>query len=90
MLTCDTFFVVVILLQSQVIQPGNAGRHDIFQKNFATQFWNQEFYAKICVNHDTSQFATKEHKCFEMAQLVPKEHINLSKCEYLSHIYAQK
>ena len=37
------------------------------------QFWKQEFYAKKRVNRNISQFATKEHKCFKMAQFSPKE-----------------
>ena len=43
-------------------------RHDICQKkNYATAVLGTRILRKKRVNHDISQFATKEHKWFKMA-----------------------
>ena len=40
----------------------------IFVKKFTRpQFWEEEFYAKKCVNRNISQFATKQRKWSKMA-----------------------
>ena len=54
------------LLQSFYVI-GQAGRHDICQKNYATAVLGARILRKKRVNRDISQFATKERKCFKMA-----------------------
>ena len=48
-------------------------RHDICQKNYATAVLGARILRKKNVNHDISQFATKERKCFKMALFATKE-----------------
>jgi hypothetical protein len=62
------------------------------KKIMRPHFWKQEFYAKKRVNRNISQFATKERKCFKMAEFAPKEgksHI-LRKSKCINHTFCVK
>ena len=55
------------LSEDQVTQCLTSHRHDICQKNYATAVLGTRILRKKRVNHDISQFATKEHTWFKMA-----------------------
>ena len=58
------------------------------KKNYATAVLEARILRKKCVNRNISQFATKERKCFKMANSRQKS-VNHTFCVKVAHKFTQ-